>query len=155
MASGPDPPLVVRHLGARHRGPQSTANRLVRRRRGCEVVPPMARRRRKGRKTLRDDLRAAARRTRSGDEQHGPVGLQRRRTRAAVLASRLYVPPAQGTRQLLAAAPGRPSPTSSDGTPAHPSRQTFRPPHLLARSLSASSDGPTAGAANHLGRSRS
>ncbi|PVH38131.1 hypothetical protein PAHAL_5G184800 [Panicum hallii] len=63
MASGPDPPLVVRHLGARHRGPQSTANRLVRRRRGCEVVPPMARRRRKGRKTLRDDLRAAARRT--------------------------------------------------------------------------------------------
>ncbi|PUZ55105.1 hypothetical protein GQ55_5G185000 [Panicum hallii var. hallii] len=105
----------------------------------------MARRRRTGRKTLRDGLGAAARRTSTRQ-------IWRRATRPSWSPASSHPRCRAGLEALRAASTGPPRARAScwpphrlarrlhqsDGpaaTPAHPRRQTFRPPHLLARCL--------------------
>ncbi|RLM84665.1 hypothetical protein C2845_PM04G13970 [Panicum miliaceum] len=105
----------------------------------------MARRRRTGRKALRDDPGAAARRTsarqiwRRATRPSWSLAPSHPRRRAGLEALRAAgVQAAARPSRPLAAAPACSSPASSDGpaaAPAHPRRQASRAPHLLARHL--------------------
>ncbi|PUZ77262.1 hypothetical protein GQ55_1G356300 [Panicum hallii var. hallii] len=115
----------------------------------------MARRRRTGRRALRDDPGAAVRRTsmrqiwrRATQPSWSPAPSHPRR-RAGLEALRAAGVQGRRTRSFVASIVGWPG--SRTRTPA----QAGLPAAALARSSSASSNGPTACAANHLGRSRS